>query len=72
MCRGRSDRCRGIWAYNRKYDWDATATDDPVTVSAGAAGPAYRVRPRVVFGWDADMRAPTRWSFPDPTTSVTP
>jgi Pyridoxamine 5'-phosphate oxidase len=59
-------------AYNPKYGWDATATDDQVTDSAGAAGPAYRVRPRVVFGWDADMRAPTRWSFPDPTTSLTP
>jgi hypothetical protein len=59
-------------AYNPKYDWDAVVTDDEVTDSAGAAGPAYRVRPRVVFGWDADMRAPTRWSFADPTTSVTP
>jgi hypothetical protein len=59
-------------AYNRKYDWDATATDDQVIDSAGAAGPAYRVRPGVVFGWDADMRAPTRWSFADSTTSVTP
>jgi hypothetical protein len=59
-------------AYNPKYDWDASATDDQVTDSAGAAGPAYRVRPRVVFGWDADMRAPTRWSFADSTTSVTP
>jgi hypothetical protein len=59
-------------AYNPKYDWDATATDDQVTDSSGAAGPAYRVRPRVVFGWDTDMRAPTRWPFPDPTTSVTP
>jgi hypothetical protein len=58
--------------YNPKYDWDAVVTDDQVTDSAGAAGPAYRVRPRVVFGWDADMRAPTRWSFADPTTSVTP
>jgi hypothetical protein len=53
-------------AYNPKYDWDVTATDDQVTDSAGAAGPAFRVRPRVVFGWDADMRAPTRWSFTDP------
>jgi hypothetical protein len=59
-------------AYNPKYDWDATATDDQVIDSAGAAGPAYRVRPGVVFGWDADMRAPTRWSFADSTTSVTP
>ena len=37
----------------------------------GPAGPAYRVRPRVVFGWDANMRAPTLWSFDD-TTSLTP
>ena len=59
-------------AYNPKYDWDAVVIDGEVTDSAGAAGPAYRVRPRVVFGWDADMRAPTRWSFPDPTTTPTP
>jgi hypothetical protein len=59
-------------AYNPKYDWDAAAADDQVTDSAGAAGPAYWVRPWVVFGWDADMRAPTRWSFPDSTTSVAP
>jgi Pyridoxamine 5'-phosphate oxidase len=61
------DRLQGfLAAYNPKYDWDAVVTDDVVTDSAGAAGPAYRVRPRVVFGWDADMRAPTRWSFADP------
>ena len=59
-------------AYNPKHDWDAAATDEGVTDSAGAAGPAYRVRPRVVFGWDVDMRAPTRWSFTDSTTSLTP
>jgi hypothetical protein len=59
-------------AYNPKYDWDAAATDDQVTDLVGAPGPAYQVRPRVVFGWDADMRAPTRWSFADSTTSVTP
>ena len=33
-------------AYNPKHDWDAAATDEGVTDSAGAAGPAYRVRPR--------------------------
>jgi hypothetical protein len=68
-----ADRLQGfLAAYNPKYDWDAAATDEGVTDSAGAAGPAYQVRPRVVFGWDADMRAPTRWSFADPTTSQTP
>jgi hypothetical protein len=50
-------------AYNAKYDWDAATTNDEITDSSGAVGPAYRVRPRVVFGWDTDMRAPTRWSF---------
>jgi hypothetical protein len=59
-------------AYNPKHDWDAAATDEGVTDSAGAVGPAYRVRPRVAFGWDVDMRAPTRWSFTDSTTSLTP
>jgi hypothetical protein len=58
-----------LTAYNAKYEWDLFATDDGVADSAGAAGPAYRVQPRVVFGWDAGMRAPTRWSFLD---SVTP
>jgi hypothetical protein len=57
-------------AYNPKHDWDAAATDEGVTDSAGAAGPAYRVRPRVVFGWDVDMRAPTRWSFTDSIANV--
>jgi hypothetical protein len=31
----------------------------------GNVGPAYRVTPRVVFGWQSDMRDPTRWTFPD-------
>jgi Pyridoxamine 5'-phosphate oxidase len=52
-----------LTAYNRKYNWDMSATADGVADSSGAEGPAYRVRPRVVFGWDADMRAPTRWTF---------
>jgi hypothetical protein len=51
---------------------DAVAGGDQVTDPAGAAGPAYRVRPLVVLGWDADMRAPTRWSFADATTTPTP
>jgi Pyridoxamine 5'-phosphate oxidase len=53
-----------LTAYNQKYDWGATATDEGVIDSAGAAvTPAYQVQPRVVFGWEADLRAPTRWSF---------
>jgi hypothetical protein len=56
--------------YNIKYNWDAVATDDGVADSAGAAGPAYRVRPRVVFGWDTDLRTATRWSFADSVTAA--
>jgi hypothetical protein len=54
-------------AYNRKYDWAAAVTDEGWIDSAGApVTPVFRVRPRVVFGWDADLRAPTRWSFAAP------
>jgi len=56
--------------YNSKYGWDAFATDEGVAGSSGAAGPAYRVRPRVVFGWDTDLRTATRWSFADCATAV--
>lgn len=52
-------------AYNTKYAWDLFPTDDGVADSAGAEGPVYRVRPGLVFGWDDEMRAPTRWSFTD-------
>ena len=30
----------------------------------------YWVRPRVVFGWQSDMRDPTRWTFTDPAFRV--
>jgi hypothetical protein len=56
-------------ADNTKYDWDTVATDVGVADSSGAAGPAYRVRPRVVFGWDTDLRTATRWSFADSATA---
>jgi hypothetical protein len=54
-----------VAVYNAKYSWDLFTTNDGVADSSGAAGPAYHVRPRLVFGWEADMRAPTRWSFAD-------
>jgi hypothetical protein len=50
-------------AYNRKYDWDLVATSDGVADSSGAEGPVYLVRPEVIFGWESDLRAPTRWTF---------
>ncbi len=66
-----ADRLRAFLAdYNTKYDWDAVATDAGVADSSGAAGPAYRVRPRVVFGWDTDLRTATRWSFADSATAA--
>jgi hypothetical protein len=66
-----ADRLRAfLAAYNSKYDWDAVATDDGVADSSGAAGPAYRMRPRVVFGWATDLRTATRWSFADPATAA--
>src|SRR6266545_2158700 len=57
-------------AYNAKYNWDASAAADGVADSSGAAGPAYRVRPQVVFGWDTELRTATRWSFADSTTAT--
>lgn len=54
-----------VAAYNPKYDWDVAATGEGVVDGSGAAGPAFLVRPRLVFGWESGMRAPTRWRFPD-------
>jgi hypothetical protein len=52
-----------VTAYNPKYDWDMAANDEGVFDSSGNGGPAFLVRPRVIFGWDAEMQAPTRWVF---------
>ncbi|MDI3386508.1 pyridoxamine 5'-phosphate oxidase family protein [Streptomyces sp. B-S-A8] len=61
----RTELARFVAAYNPKYDWDCAVSDDGwVSDSSGAAGPAFRVRPRRVLGWETDMRAPTRWRFP--------
>ncbi|MDI3424221.1 pyridoxamine 5'-phosphate oxidase family protein [Streptomyces luteolus] len=60
-----TDLARFVAAYNPKYDWDVAVSDDGQVVDgSGAAGPAFRVRPRVVLGWETNMRAPTRWRFP--------
>jgi hypothetical protein len=62
-----------VAAYNQKYDWGAAATDEGFIDSPGGpVTPVFRVRPRVVFGWDTDLRAPTRWSYADPATTPTP
>lgn len=57
---------RFVAAYNAKYDHTAAVNGDEIADADGPIGPAYRVRPRVVFGWQTDMRDPTRWTFPDP------
>lgn len=49
--------------YNRKYDWTMEPAESGVTDADGAAGPAFRVTPRKVFGWAADLATPTRWSW---------
>jgi hypothetical protein len=51
-------------AYGPKYDHPIHPEDDGVSDGGEAKGPAYLVRPRVVFGWDDELRAPTRWEFP--------
>lgn len=50
-------------AYSRKYDYPIAPDDGGVKDTAGIGGPAYRVTPRVVFGWDEHMTSPTRWRF---------
>ncbi|MEU5957346.1 pyridoxamine 5'-phosphate oxidase family protein [Streptomyces sp. NPDC047525] len=56
---------RFVTAYNPKYEWDVAATEEGVEDGSGAAGPVFRVRSRLVFGWDSDLRAATRWRFPE-------
>lgn len=50
-------------AYNAKYSWNFRPDGDGVVDGEGNEGSAHLVRPGVVFGWVADMRAPTRWRF---------
>jgi hypothetical protein len=54
---------RFVRAYNAKYGWDISPTEDGVADSKGNAGPAFLVRPRVAFGWLKDLTNATRWSF---------
>ena len=59
-----ADLERFVEAYNAKYSYTACVSDGEIADAEGLIGPAYRVRPRVVFGWQVDMRDPTRWTFP--------
>jgi hypothetical protein len=58
------DLQRFVAAYNAKYDHTAVVDGDAIANADGPIGPAYRVRPRIVFGWQTEMRDPTRWTFP--------
>ena len=59
-----ADLHRFVAAYNAKYDHTAVVDGGEIADAEGPIGPAYRARPRVVFGWQSDMRDPTRWTFP--------
>ena len=58
-----ADLHRFVAAYNAKYDHTAVVDGGEIADAEGPIGPAYRARPRVVFGWQSDMRDPTRWTF---------
>ena len=59
----RGDLERFVAVYNGKYDHTAVVNAGEIADASGPIEPAYRVRPRVVFGWQSDMRDPTRWTF---------
>jgi hypothetical protein len=59
-----ADLDRFVEAYNAKYGHTARPADGEIADAEGPIGPAYRVRPRVIFGWHAHMTDPTRWTFP--------
>ena len=65
-----ADLERFVAAYNAKYDHTAVVNGDAIADASGPIGPAYRIRPRVVFGWQSDMRDPTRWTFPAVSASA--
>lgn len=52
-------------AYNPKYGWTLRPDGDAGNVADAneVLGPALRVEPEVIFGWEATMKNPTRWRF---------
>ncbi len=52
-------------AYNPKYGWTLRADGDAGLVADAnePLGPALRIVPEVVFGWETSMAKPTRWRF---------
>jgi hypothetical protein len=49
--------------YGSKYDWPMHPTAVGIEDSDGSGGPVFRVFPQVVFGWESNLHAPTRWRF---------
>jgi hypothetical protein len=49
--------------YSAKYSYKVQPVGDQVADEEGNRGPAFRVVPRVAFGWEDDMSYPTRWRF---------
>jgi len=62
---GAADVVRMAEPYNAKYGWTLRPDGDAGLVADAnePIGPALRVEPEVVFGWEATMRNPTRWRF---------
>lgn len=58
------DLARFVAAYNAKYTHTAVVSGDEIADAEGPIGPGYRIVPVTVFGWQAGLRDPTRWSFP--------
>ncbi|MBP2478143.1 hypothetical protein JOF53_007015 [Crossiella equi] len=59
----REDLARLAGALADKYDWHLRLADGRLTGQNGQGGPAYLVRPRVVFGWARDGESATKWRF---------
>ncbi|MCO1578707.1 pyridoxamine 5'-phosphate oxidase family protein [Crossiella sp. SN42] len=51
---------------HRKYRWALHLADGRLAGEGGQGGPAYLVRPRVVFGWAQNGESMTRWRFGPP------
>lgn len=52
-----------VQATNQKYARRAFVAGEAVAGAGIPPGPAFRVSPSVVFGWDVGLHNPTRWSW---------
>lgn len=66
--RAKDELARFVAIYNEKYAHTAYVQDGNISNAEGPIGPAYRVTPTTVFGWQTDMRDPTCWAFPASAT----